>query len=146
MHWTHHISTLPFPCLASSQGSLVSGFSPVISGPGDSICPSEGSRNVEWACEGSPDCVPLSSCGVPEWGPGELLIRQTLVHVLSCPVPPFLISKEESAVTYREPLTFIFKAWILTQFSEISSVYGWSSLLEVLKASKNLPYWINKTS
>lgn len=34
----------------------------------------------------APMGAPLSSCGMPEWGCGELLIRQMLVPVLSCPV------------------------------------------------------------
>lgn len=81
-----HVQPLArLPCVTLSS-------SLVISGPGDSVCPSEGSGNVEWACKSSPVCVPmgtpLSSCGVPDWGCGELLIRQGACPVLSCPTLP----------------------------------------------------------
>lgn len=65
------------PCVTLSS-------SLVISGPDGFICPSEGSGNVEGACESSPLYVPmgarLGSCGVPEWGCGELCQTDVLSH------------------------------------------------------------------
>lgn len=143
MHWIPHIFALSFPVWPPARLPCVTWSSSlVISDPGDSICPSEGSGSAEWPCESSPGCVPvgapLSSCGVPEWGREELLIRQTDIGPCAVLSHPSWYQKRRVQWPTGNHWHPFSKLGFLTQFSEISNVYGQNSLLEVLKASKNL--------
>lgn len=120
------------PCVTLSS-------SLVISGPGDSVCHSEDSGNVKWVYENSPVCAPMSSSEllccpwVGLWGAAD----QT--DVGPCPVlshPSWYQKRRVPWPTGNHQHSFS-KLRFLTQFSEISNVYGGNSLLEVLNASKN---------
>lgn len=135
------------PCVTLSS-------SLVISGPGDSICPSEVSGNVEWACESSPVCVPMGAPVVFLSGAMGSCWSDRCWS-MSCPVPPFLRPKEEMPsrrVLWAEGNHWCLfsKLGFLPPFSEMSSVYGGNSLLEfaricTIKLIKSLKKHSNST-